>query len=128
MLSRYTFSGRRRSNRRLSDPQVRYYVDWVSGGYLTALVAVVAFILIDTLSTLYIIRCGGGESNPLMRSLIDRGPLWFALVKVGTALVGFTLLAVHRFFPIARMMVTVLLAAYGGITAFHLFLLFQIHS
>lgn len=128
MFSRYTFFGRRRRNRRTDDPQKRYYVDWVSGGYLWALIGVLALIAADTFSTLYIIHRGGGEANPLMRTLLETGPHWFAAVKVGSALIAFLLLAVHRFFPLARMMVTVLLAAYGGIVIFHLFLLCKIHA
>ena len=128
MFSRYTFFGRRRKNRRDDDPQRRYYVDWVSGSYAWALIGMLVLIAIDTLSTLYIIRCGGGEANPLMRMLLETGPLWFAAVKIGSAMIAFLLLAVHRFFPLARMMVTILLSAYGGIVIFHFFLLWKIHG
>jgi len=128
MFSKYTFIGRRRQNRRTTDPRIRYYIDWISGGYLKALIAILLLITIDTFSTLHIISHGGGEANPLMRTMIDHGPVWFALLKILSALLGFVLLALHRFFPIARALVKVLIAAYGGIVAFHVFLLFQIHG
>ena len=128
MLSRYTIVGRRRRNRRLSDPQVSYYVDWIEGGYLWALVGVLGLIVIDTFSTLYIISRGGGEANPIMRWMLELSPISFALVKLASAIAAFLLMAVHRFFPIARSLVTVLLAAYGLLVCYHVVLLFRIHS
>lgn len=128
MFSRYTFFGRRRRNRRVTDPQQRYYIDWINGPYLVALLLVITFIAIDTLSTLYILRVGGSEANPVMRSVLSWGPFWFAFVKVASAVIAFLLLAVHRFFPIARFMVTILLSVYGAIVVFHVFLLWQMHG
>jgi hypothetical protein len=127
MLSRYTMLGRRRRNRRTSDPSIRYYIDWIDGRYRLALVAVVLFIVADAFSTLHIIKHGGGEANPLMAWMLDRGTAWFVFVKVITAILGFLLLAVHRFFPVARVLATTLLLAYGFIVLYHFFLLTQIH-
>ncbi len=127
MFSRYTIVGKRRKNRRDSDPNRRYYIDWVSGPYLTLLIAVAAFIIIDAFSTLHIISQGGGEANPIMDWMIKKGVGWFIFAKFCTAVVGFMILAVHRFFPIARPLVGVLLAAYGGIVMYHIYLLIQIH-
>lgn len=128
MLSKYTFVGRRRRNRRDSDPRTHYYVDWIQGPYLWALVAVVAFIVADSLSTLYIVSKGGAEANPLMRWFLERGTFWFLAAKAATALVGFLLLAVHRFFPIARVLVAVLFSAYGVLVLYHIVLLARIHA
>lgn len=127
MFSRYTMVGKRRKNRRDTDPIIRYYVDWISGPYLKALIAVALFIIIDAFSTLHIIDNGGGESNPLMNWMIERGVGWFIFVKFCTAIVGFMVLAVHRFFPLARPMAGLLLLAYGGIVCYHLYLLTLIH-
>ncbi len=127
MFSRYTLFGRRRQNRRGSDPSIRYYVDWISGPYLKVLIAVAAFIIIDAFSTLHIMDNGGGEANPLMDWMIQRGVGWFIFVKFCTALVGFMVLAVHRFFPLCRPLVGVLLLAYGGIVCYHVYLLALIH-
>ena len=113
MVSRYTLFGRRRRNRRDTDPGSHYYVDWIEGPYLRALVCVCIFIVLDSLSTLYIISRGGTEVNPLMRWILERGTFVFLASKLATAIVGFLLLAVHRFFPIARALVILLLSAYG---------------
>ena len=127
MFSRYTFFGRRRRNRRATDPRQRYYVDWVSGPYLYALIGILTLILIDAFSTLHIIHSGGGEANPLMRWVLGHGAGWFVATKALTALLGFVFLAVHRFFPVARTMVTLLLGAYGGVVFYHVVLLLRIH-
>jgi hypothetical protein len=128
MMSRYTMVGRRRRNRRLSDPQSSYYVDWIEGGYLWALVGVLGLIVIDTFSTLYIIGHGGGEANPIMRWMLELSPISFALVKLATAVAAFLLLSVHRYFPVARALVTVLLVAYGLLVGYHVLLLLRIHG
>jgi hypothetical protein len=128
MMSRYTIVGRRRRNRRLSDPQASYYVDWIGGGYLWALVGVLVLIAIDTFSTLYIISNGGGEANPIMRWMLELSPISFALVKLASAVGAFLLMAVHRFFPVARALVTLLLAAYGLLVCYHVLLLIRIHG
>jgi hypothetical protein len=127
MISRYTLFGRRRRNRRDTDPRSYYYVDWIEGPYLRALVWVCIFIVLDSLSTLYIISRGGTEANPLMRWILERGTIMFLVSKLATAIVGFLLLAVHRFFPIARVLVIVLLSAYGALVLYHIRLLFRIH-
>lgn len=128
MFSRYTLFGRRRRNRRTTDPQASYYVDWISGPYLVALIGVVVLILIDTFSTLHIIHMGGGEANPIMRWMLELSPIMFALVKAGTALVAFLLLGVHRYFPVARVLTSILLLAYGALVCYHVILLVRIHG
>ncbi len=128
MLSRYTVVGRRRRNRRGTDPQIAYYVDWVEGTYLRVLMGILILIAVDTFSTLYIISQGGAEANPLMAWMLGRGPLWFIFAKLGSAVVAFLLLAVHRFFPVARALTSLLLGAYGALVFYHVYLLFRIHS
>lgn len=123
LLSRYTFRGRRRGNRRGSDPKSRYYVDWVEGNYRTAVFAIGAFILLDAAATLEILSRGGTEANPLMAVLLGHSVWAFLLVKIGGALVAVLVLGVHRHFPNIRGLGAVLLAAYGGIALYHFLLL-----
>jgi len=127
MFSRFTVVGQRRKNRRDSDPRERYYVDWISGPYLRVLIAISLFIVIDAFSTLHIINNGGGEANPFMNWLIQKSVAWFIISKIGTGIAGFLILAVHRFFPMARPLVGILLTAYGGIVIYHIYLLSKIH-
>ena len=123
MLSRYTLIGQRRVNRRTTDPQSAYYVDRSSGIFSVAILAMLAFIVADTASTLYILGRGGSEANPLMRWLLGHGTDWFVTVKVGSGLLGFVLLAVHCKFPTARWLVFVLVSVYFVLALYHLVLL-----
>lgn len=126
-LSRYTLWGRRRSNRRDSDPRSHYYVDRASGFYLTVLIIILAMILFDTTSTLYIISHGGSEANPLMAWALEQGTTWFILIKILPALAGFMLLGVLTKFPISKVLAVLLTVIYGSIIVVHLNLLHRIH-
>jgi hypothetical protein len=123
LFSRYTLRGRRRENRRASDPRSGYYIDWVVGNYRTAIFAVGAFILLDAAATLEILSRGGTEANPLMAKLLGHSVWAFLAVKIAGAFVAVLVLAVHRHFPHIRGLGALLLAAYGGIALYHLLLL-----
>ncbi|MFH1144809.1 MAG: DUF5658 family protein [Candidatus Eisenbacteria bacterium] len=123
MLSRYTILGRRKGNRRTTDPQACYYVDRSSGIFQVAILAMLAFIVADTTSTLFILSRGGSEANPLMRWLLDMGTNWFVSIKVGSGLLGFVILAVHCKFATARWLVLVLVAVYLVLALYHVYLL-----
>lgn len=125
-LSRYTLVGRRRRNRRATDPLRRYYVDRPDGRWLWALLALVAMIVLDGTLTLYILSQGGSEVNPIMNWIYGQGWGWFMGVKVGTALVAFPFLAVHRFFGTARTGTAFLLLAYGSVMLIHVHTLLKI--
>lgn len=127
MFSRYTFFGRRKRNRRDLDPTKRYYIDRIDGRYRLALLIVVLFIVTDAFSTLHIIDKGGGEANPLMAWMLEKGTGWFLTVKIASAVWGFVLLAVHRYFPVARTLAIALLLCYGAIVAYHVYLLTRIY-
>ena len=123
LLSRHTFRGRRRRNRRATDPRSGYYVDWVEGNYRAAVLAVGAFILLDAVATLEILSRGGTEANPLMAFVLGHSIWSFLLVKVTGAFVAVLVLGVHRHFPNIRRLGALLLAAYGSIALYHLLLL-----
>jgi len=127
VVSRHLVFGRRRRNRRRTDPQGRYYVDWVDGRYAWALLATVAFIFFDTFSTIHILNRGGLEMNPLMAWIHDQGKTWFILAKLIPSLIVFPLLAVHRFFTVGRFGTLFLLFAYGWVFMIHLAVLANIH-
>lgn len=125
-FSRFTLRGSRRRIRRDDDLQRGRYVDRADGPYLGGVVALVALILLDAMSTLFILGRGGSEENPLMASLIARGIGWFLLVKLGPLPFAFLLLSVARYFGWIRWALGALLVVYGLLAAYHLRLLFQI--
>ena len=118
----------RKTIRRKADRQKSHYVDRYSLRSILAVFAVLSLSVLDAVLTLILVGKGKAkEANPLMDWMIRRGTGYFIAVKFCTALVGFMMLAVHRFFPIARPLAGVLLMAYGGIVCYHIYLLFQIH-
>jgi hypothetical protein len=118
-FSRYTLVGRRLRNRRDADPAGRYYVDRSDGRYQLMLWGLALLVSVDALSTLFILDSGGGESNPLMAWLYGHGSAWFLGVKLGTLAAALPLLTVHRFFPVARLGLALLLAIYGWVMFVH---------
>ena len=127
MLSRYSFFGRRRRNRRETDPRRNYFVDRGENLWQTGLVAILLFVVIDALSTLHIIGQGGAEANPIMAWFLARGTLYFILAKVAPALAGFAVLTVGRHFRPAQPIALVLILVYGVLILYHLYLLTRIH-
>ncbi len=119
-LSRYTFFGRRRGNRRDLDPQNDYYVDWAAGPYLWMLYAIMLLVLFDATATWLIIRQGVEEGNPLIVWILSLGPLAFWAVKLGPLPLFLVLLAVKRFFAWARFLVWFIFIVYAALAAFHL--------
>lgn len=124
-ISRYTFVGGRRANRRESDPRERYYVDWIDGPLAWALLATVILITFDTFSTLFILANGGVELNPLMAWILTQGHGWFLVTKLVPPLFVFPLLAVHRHFFIGRFGTLILLGMYLWVFTVHLVVLFK---
>jgi hypothetical protein len=125
MFSRYTFRGRRRSNRRAGEARQGYYVDWSDGPYRSLVVGIGFFILIDAVATLEILSRGGNEANPLMARILSHSLWSFLLVKFTGAFTAVFVLAVHRHFPRVRQLGLVLMAAYGSLAIYHLFLLIR---
>ncbi len=126
-FSRYSLIGRRRRNRRATDPLQAYYVDRADGAWFGALMAITAMILLDGGLTLYILANGGSEVNPIMNRVYGAGWEWFLGVKVATAAIIFPFLSVHRFFGTARTGGLVLLVAYGCVMLVHVHTLLKIH-
>jgi hypothetical protein len=125
-LSRFSLRGRRRRIRRQEELANRPYVDRADGGYLGSIVTLVALIVLDSASTLFILSRGGTEANPLMQSLLERGPGWFLLVKLGLLPIAFLLLSIARYFGWVRWGLAALLLVYGGLAAYHIHLLTRI--
>jgi hypothetical protein len=126
-FSRHTLTGRRRRNRRETDPSRRYYVDRADGQWLRSVIAIVVLILLDGALTLHILANGGTEVNPVMDWFYGQGWGWFLGVKVTTAALAFPFLSVHRFFGMARAGLGLLLVAYSGVMLVHAHTLFRIY-
>ncbi|GAC1449767.1 MAG: hypothetical protein NVSMB9_33800 [Isosphaeraceae bacterium] len=69
--------GRRRRNRRADEHHQLYLVDRVSNARFAAAVLLLVLTLVDGWLTLLLLDHGFEEVNPVMRCLLDRGPLMF---------------------------------------------------
>ncbi len=98
MLSRYTFVGRRRTNRRSTDPQTNYYVDRPKMGLLITALLIIVCGGVDAYFTYRILYLGGAEINPIINYCLGRG--WPFCIAVKLLLTGFglTILVLHQNF------------------------------
>ncbi len=81
-LSRYSLHGRRRHNRRHDDQAPGYYVDRYPAAWIAATVSLMILGCIDGWVTLYLMRHGAREANPLMAILLNRSAGLFLAVKL----------------------------------------------
>jgi len=84
------------------------------------LVVVNALNVADFALTLRVLDSGGGEANPLMRSLFALGPAWAGLFKIGTVLLVSLLLWRCRCFRDALTAVLAVLVIFGAVILYHI--------
>lgn len=101
-LSRYTLRGRRRHNRRHEDQPQGYYVDRYEPRWLAAAAGLMALGCIDAGITLYLLRHGALEANPLMAVLLGRNAAWFLGIKLAVTGAATLIMLSHIRFNILR--------------------------
>lgn len=119
-FSKYMFIGRRRVNRRKTDPQYGYYVDRYSLRAVLAMLVILALCGIDAFFTIYHLRRGATEVNPIMDFAQSLGTLQFIIIKYALTLVGIFFLLPHKNFRGARFATIALIAMYLALIAYHL--------
>lgn len=92
---------RRRATRRECD-RYNKYVDWYRPGLFYLTVGILLLSCADATLTLYLLRHGAVELNPLMALLIDVNPRLFVSVKLGLTGIGLIFLLGHINFRIFR--------------------------
>lgn len=121
-LSRYTFFGRRRENRRLDDPQKNYYVDRLGGRYWWVVAIILVMSVADALFTLNIHKTGRFmEVNPLLNAVIFDSRL-FQLVKYLLTVLGILALCLHKFFTGVRELIIFLIVGYTLLNVYQIWL------
>lgn len=121
-LSRYTIMGRReRAGRRREDRPG--YVDLYHPLLLVVLCAVMLFSVADAWFTLDALSNGAKEVNPLMERVLHLGPASFIAVKLVITGIGLAILCLHKNFPRVKWVLVMVLAAYGILMGYHLYLL-----
>lgn len=120
-LSRYTFKGRRTGQRREQE-KYNYYVDrigiraWIIIGVISTL------SVIDSIFTIYFLRKGFIEVNPLMNIAIITGKPIFLLSKYALTVAGILVLALHKNFWFVKELITLILVMYLLLNTYHIWL------
>ena len=125
LLSRYTLFGRRRANRRRSDPRENYYVDLYGSRLFAALLLLVALSLLDAVFTyLHVVRGGAWELNPVMAVLLAKGPQVFFPYKFALTAASIFILCLHKNFRLVRPVITLLVFVYALLLVYHVGILY----
>jgi hypothetical protein len=98
-LTRYSFWGRRKGNRRLGENK-NYYVDRYPSKYVLLIISIMLLCVSDAFFTLKILQQGGVELNPIMAVLIQKDPVLFLVVKFSITAVNLIILLVHKNFQL----------------------------
>jgi Domain of unknown function (DUF5658) len=78
-----------------------------------------ALNMADFMLTLNILNVGGGEANPIMRSLYSMGPLWAGSFKVVAVLLATLLVWRCRCYRDALAAALVMVVIFGMVLAYH---------
>jgi hypothetical protein len=84
---------RRRDARRDTDAGFAA-VDWHQSRWLAVALLIVVLSCADAFFTLTLLADGAYEANPVMATLLEGSPHWFALAKIGLTSLGVILLTV----------------------------------
>lgn len=125
-LSRYSFVGRRKQNRRQVE-KTNYYVDRYEPGILFIFISVVFLCGSDALLTLKLLQYGGIELNPFMAALIRKDAVLFFIVKLAITIGNMLVLLFHKNFTIfgwvkLRTIIYSVFLFYFGLIVYELFL------
>jgi len=123
LFSRYTFVGRRRGLRRREERYQGHYVDRFNGWFLGLILAIFILSLLDGFLTVFHLRNGAVELNPIMRYYLELSPAYFLLVKTFTTGVGLLILLLHQNFLRIRRIIYAIIAGYTVLVSYQLMLL-----
>ncbi len=93
---RYLFFGRRKEIRRHEDNQESYFLDHYSLRIFSIIVGIILLGVTDAMLTLYLIRHGAAEVNPIMEHFLKYGPLPFLAAKYLLTTASVALLLIYK--------------------------------
>lgn len=126
ILSRYTFLGGRRRGPAHVSQREGTFVDLYSTRLVVLLLIFYTFTVFDSVATLFYLRKGGEELNPIAKWMIEQGNIEFVLIKGGLTAICVLFVMLHKNFRYARVSIAVGFAFYAALTLYHIFL--QIHA
>jgi hypothetical protein len=122
-LSRFSAGGQRSGFRREKDRRKGGYVDRYGPGLLFLLVLTVGLNVLDALLTTMILKDGGWEVNPVVRSAIELYGDRFWIWKFVTVSVPLVLLCVHSKFRLVTPVLFGISAVYVAVVLFQVLLI-----
>jgi len=93
---RYLFFGRRKEVRRNDDNQESYFLDHYSSRVFAIIIGIILLSLTDAMLTLYLIRNGAAEVNPVMEHFLRYGTLPFLAAKYLLTTASIVLLLIYK--------------------------------
>lgn len=126
MLSRYSFFGGRRRAPRRAEEREGAFVDVYSPRLAALLLVFFALTVFDSVATLYYLRKGGTELNPIARWMISLGNVEFVLLKGGLTALCVLFVLLHKNFRYARAAIVIGFAFYFALAIYHVVL--QVHA
>jgi len=126
----YLFFGRRREVRRNDDNQESYFLDHYSLRVFGIIIGIILLSLTDALLTLYLIRHGAAEVNPIMEHFLRYGPLPFLAAKYLLTTASIVLLLIYKNVHIfgtrirAKYLFIVIFLIFASVVVWELFLIF----
>ncbi len=130
-LRRMIFFGQREVIRRKEDRQRLVWVDKYSPKLFFSILAVVVLSMTDACLTLYLVKNGAREINPIMAYCLSHGPSAFILIKyVLTCISVLTLLVLSNVFIIRIRMYTrtifhYVIGVFSCVVLWELFLIYR---
>ena len=92
----YLFFGRRKEVRRNEDNQESYFLDHYSSRVFAIIIGIILLSLTDAMLTLYLIRNGAAEVNPVMEHFLKYGTLPFLAAKYLLTTASIVLLLIYK--------------------------------
>ena len=127
---RYLFFGRRKEMRRDEDNRESYFLDHFSLRIFIVIIAIILLSLTDALLTLYLIRHGAAEVNPVMEHFLRYGPLPFLAAKYLLTTASIVLLLIYKNVYIfgtrirAKYLFIVIFLIFASVVVWEMFLIF----
>lgn len=126
----YLFFGRRKDVRRDEDNRESYFLDHYSLRVFAIIIGIILLSLTDALLTLYLIRHGAAEANPIMEHFLRYGTLPFLAAKYLLTTASIVLLLIYKNVYIfgtrirAKYLFIVIFLIFASVVVWEVFLIF----
>lgn len=125
MLSWYTFFGGRRRKARRTEEAEGAFIDVYSPRLTVLLLIFFLLTVFDSVATLYYLRKGGTELNPIAQWMIDQGNIQFVIIKGSLTGICVLFVLLHKNFRYARGAIVLGFAFYFALAVYHIVLQVQ---